>query len=170
MSKQKEEKPITLTEEQLERIITTAVIKAMRQSKAEEELPINDKNELAEAPAFFSLLGILTSWLLVIFIIVTLVAAGACFLIAFQNGFNVYGLVLGLAFVFIAVLSGVAIYEIDKTKKIEVLNTVFNAIMAVAALIVAVVSAVYAYKAIPENDVSSSSIAAVESVIDRGEE
>ena len=38
--------------------------------------------------------------------------------------------------------------EINKTKKMEVLNTIFSAIMALSTLLVAIVSAYFAYKSI----------------------
>ena len=64
MSKQKETPTITMTEEPLENIICAAVIRAIRESKAEAQLPINDKDELKGATHFFSLLGAISSMFL----------------------------------------------------------------------------------------------------------
>ena len=149
MSKQKDVPTITMTEEQLERVIKTAVKNALYEMKNEEkELPGLQENELAAAPATFSLIGIISSAVLIFIVILSILVLVACIITAKQIGFNIYLFYFMAVSLCVGALSGVSWYEINKTKKIEVLNTVFNAIMAFASLIVAIVGAVFAYKAL----------------------
>ncbi len=149
MSKEKESPTITMTEEQLERVIKTAVKNALYEMKNEEkELPGLEENELASAPATFSLIGLLSSALLFSIVIISALVIYVCVKMTFQIGFNIYLLEFGIVFLIVGILSGVSMYEINITKKTEVLNSVFNAIMAISGLIVAIVGAVFAYKAL----------------------
>ncbi|MBR5372282.1 MAG: hypothetical protein IK130_08705 [Oscillospiraceae bacterium] len=60
-----EKKTFNLSENDLERIIKAAVVAAIRESKEEDKLPINEVNELEAAPMTFSLLNIILCGLLV---------------------------------------------------------------------------------------------------------
>lgn len=149
MSKQKEVPTITMTEEQLERVIKTAVKTALYEMKNEEnELPGLQEDERKAAPASYSLIGIIASAFLSMVALFTGVCVYACGKIWYENGFSWILLISMFDFVFITVLAVISAFEIYKTKKIEVLNTVFSAIMALASLIVAIVGAVFAYKAL----------------------
>ncbi len=149
MSKQKEVPTITMTEEQLERVIKTAVKTALYEMKNEEnELPGLQEDERKAAPASYSLIGIIASAFLSMVALFTGVCIYACGKIWYENGFSWILLISMFDFVFITVLAVISAFEIYKTKKIEVLNTVFSAIMALASLIVAIVGAVFAYKAL----------------------
>ena len=149
MSKEKESPTITMTEEQLERVIKTAVKNALYEMKNEEkELPGLQEDERKAAPASYSLIGIIASAFLSMVALFTGVCVYACGKIWYENGFSWILLISMFDFVFITVLAVISAFEIYKTKKIEVLNTVFSAIMALASLIVAIVGAVFAYKAL----------------------
>ena len=149
MNKQKEVPTITMTEEQLERVIKTAVKNALYEMKNEEkELPGLEEDERKVAPASFSLIGTIASSFLTTIALFTGLCVYACGKVWYEKGFNWILLILMLDFVFITVLAVVSAFELYKTKKIEVLNTIFSAIMALAGLIVAIVGAVFAYKAL----------------------
>ncbi len=151
MSKQKETTTITMTEEQLKSIISEAVLKAIRQSKAEEELPINDENELEKAPASFALMGTLATGFLITLSAYSCIFIYGCGTVLFQPVtwyVKLFALIAMFDFIGIIILSISSIRELFKTKKIEVINSVFNAIMAISGLIVAIVGAVFAYQAL----------------------
>lgn len=143
-----EEKYFTLTEPQLQRIIETAVVNAMRELKEEDKLPGNEVNDREEEPEVFSLLENTATEILslVILVCVLMIIAGIVTIV--KNGFSILYLALGFDFGIIGWYSFRAIRELHKTKKIEVLNTIFSAIMALASLTVAVASAYFAYKSI----------------------
>ena len=65
-----------------------------------------------------------------------------------ENGFSILTIIMGFDFGVIGVLCFFAARELQKTKKIEVLSTIFSAIMALSTLLVAMVSAYFAYKAL----------------------
>ncbi len=137
-----------LSEKELESIIKAAVVAAIRESKEEDKLPINDVNELDAAPMTFSLLNIILWSLLVpVGAVAFLFAVVSCSMII-QQGFQWLLLMLIVDSLGIAVLSFCAARELFKTKKIEVLNTVFSAIMALASLIVAIIGTYFAYQAL----------------------
>lgn len=149
MSKKKEETAtITMTEEQLERIIRRAVRTAIRDSKAEDELPGNQEDELKTAPATFSMLVLISEIFLGIIIALAICVVYVCVKRMIQNEFDIYILLFALFFLFIGITSCMSIREISKTKKIEVLNTVFSVIMTLSSLIVAIVGTYFAYKAL----------------------
>ena len=147
MSKKKEEPAtITMTEEQLERAIKMGVKTALRELKAEEELPGNEIDELKSAPVTFSALQSIS----LLFLIVVAGFFG-CFAIAsikllISNAFNVILWVFLIYSILILITAVLSAVEIKKTKKIEVINTFFSAIMALSSLIVAIVGTYYAYK------------------------
>ena len=146
-----EEKPITLTASELESIICSAVKKALRDLEAEKELPVNEVDERKEARAFYSLLeNIATVFLgnVVVFSVILIYAFGKALFSPVSGITKLYYAVIIFDLLIIAILSGKSIYEVQKTKKIEVLNSFFSAIMALASLIVAIVGAVFAYKAL----------------------
>ena len=149
MSKQKDVPTITMTEEQLERVIKTAVKNALYEMKNEEkELPGLDEDELAAAATTFVFLKMILIVLFVIIGISSLLCAVASIKDMTQNGIYWQAAVVAFDFGGIAGISVFAIIEIAKTKKLEVLNTIFSAIMALAGLIVAIIGAVFAYKAL----------------------
>lgn len=149
MSKKKEEPAtITMTEEQHERIIRQAVRGAMHDLKKEEDLPGNEVDELKSAPATFSLLGLISTMFLGLIISISILFIIVCGKIIYQSGFSFGILLFGAAFVFIGILAFVAMCEVNKTKKIEVINTIFNATVGLSSLIVAIVGAYFAYKAL----------------------
>ncbi len=149
MSKQKDVPTITMTEEQLERVIKTAVKNALYEMKNEEkELPGLEEDERKAAPASFSLIGTIASSFLTMVAIFTGLCVYACGKVWYENGFNWILLIFMLDFLFITILAVISAFELYNTKKIEVLNTIFSAIMALAGLIVAIVGAVFAYKAL----------------------
>lgn len=147
MSKQ-EEKTVTLTASELENIIRSAVKNALRDLKEEEKLPVNDVNEKDSAPASFSLLELIATtvlWMFAVFAGVCVYASGK---MLYENGFSLLVLICLIDFVFITVLAILSARELYKTKKIEILNSVFSAIMAFSTLLVAIASAVFAYQAL----------------------
>ena len=148
MSKPEEEKTLSLSEKDLERIIKAAVVAAIRESKEEDKLPINEVNELEAAPMTFSLLSIILWGLLVPVGIVSALFTVVIFSMMIQQGFQWLLLMMIIDLLGISVLSFCSARELFKTKKIEVLNTVFSAIMALASLIVAIIGTYFAYKAL----------------------
>ncbi len=148
MSERKDEKTITMTEEQLERIIRSAVRSALRDVKAEDELPGNEVDELQAAPATFSLLGLISTFFLGAIMLICIIVIIACLKVFTESGFSFVILIFGLAFLMIGVLSFLSMREINNTKKTEVISTLFSAIMALSTLIVAIASAYFAYKAL----------------------
>lgn len=148
MSEHKDEKTITMTEEQLERIIRSAVRSALRDVKAEDELPGNEVDELQSAPATFSLIGLISTLFLGAIMSICIVVIIACGKVILENGFSFVILIFGLAFIMIGILSFLSMREINNTKKTEVISTLFSAIMALSTLIVAIASAYFAYKAL----------------------
>lgn len=148
MSEHKDEKTITMTEEQLERIIRSAVRSALRDVKAEDELPGNEVDELQSAPATFSLIGLISTLFLGAIMSICIVVIIACGKVILENGFSFGILIFGLAFIMIGILSFLSMREINNTKKTEVISTLFSAIMALSTLIVAIASAYFAYKAL----------------------
>ena len=149
MSKEKESPTITMTEEQLERVIKTAVKNALYEMKNEEkDLPGLKVDELASAATTFNFLKLILAMLFVGLGFTSALIVWVSLSQIIQNGFQwSLGMVL-FDFGFIAIISVCAIVEIAKTKKLEVLNTIFSAVMALAGLIVAIVGAVFAYKAL----------------------
>jgi predicted phage tail protein len=148
VSERKDEKTITMTEEQLERIIRSAVRSALRDVKAEDELPGNEVDELQAAPATFSLLGLISTFFLGAIMLICIIVIIACLKVFTESGFSFVILIFGLAFLMIGVLSFLSMREINNTKKTEVISTLFSAIMALSTLIVAIASAYFAYKAL----------------------
>lgn len=148
MSEKKEDKTITMTEEQLERVIRFAVKNALRDLKAEEELPGNEVDEREVAPASFSLLEMLSTGILSVVVFFSALVVIACIKMFIDTGFTLVGLMLLFSFAMIGIMSFLAIRELQKTKKIEVLSTIFSAIMTLSTLLVAMVSAYFAYKAL----------------------
>lgn len=148
MNEIKEEKTITMTEEQLEKVIKTAVKTALRDLKEEEELPGNEVNELKEAPATFSLITTIANLFLFFIIVFIISLMGFCLYLIAQDGFSFFKLEMLILFLILGVLTGISMWEVNKTKKIEVINTIFSSIMALSSLIVAIIGAVFAYKAL----------------------
>lgn len=148
MNEKKEDKTITMTEQQLERVIKIAVKTALRELKKEEELPGNEVDELNRAPATFSLISLISTFFLGAIMSICLLAVVGSIKLLVQNGFNIGGFILLLAFIVIGVLSFFSLIEINNTKKTEVISTLFSAIMAFSTLIVAIASAYFAYKAL----------------------
>ena len=148
MSKKKEETTITMTEDQLERVIKTAVKTALRDLKAEEELPGNQVNELDAAPVTFSAIQYISSLFLIAVIFFFILFSIACLIVLFSEPFNPLALVFLIYSILIIITSVLSAVEINKTKKIEVINTFFSAIMALSSLIVAIVGTYFAYKAL----------------------
>ena len=148
MNEKKEDKTITMTEQQLERVIKTAVKTALRELKKEEELPGNEVDELNRAPATFSLISLISTLFLGAIMSICLLTVVESIKLLVQNGFNIGGFILLLAFIIIGVLSFFSLIEINNTKKTEVISTLFSAIMAFSTLIVAIASAYFAYKAL----------------------
>jgi len=142
------EKTVTMTEEQLERVIRTAVRSALRDMKAEQELPGNEVDEREAAPASFSLLEMLSTGILSAVILFCVLIICACIKMLVENGFSILTIIMGFDFGVIGILCFFAARELQKTKKIEVLSTIFSAIMALSTLLVAMVSAYFAYKAL----------------------
>lgn len=137
---------IVMTEEQLERVITIAVKKAVNELNAEKELPGNQVNELKEAPATFSLVSFVVTLFLGGIVSIAVLFIIACVYLIYKNGFNIGILLLLLSFIIIGILAIVSMYEVDKTKKVEVINTVFNVATGLSSLIVAIIGAYFAYK------------------------
>lgn len=148
MNEIKEEKTITMTEEQLERVITNAVRAAIRASKAEDKLPGNEVNELQSAPASFALMTIFTIVLLIIVCAFSAISVIACIKLMIQNGFSFDMLMIAVFFTFLSIASIISYKEILHVKKLEVLNTIFSAITTVSNLIIAIVGAYFAYMAL----------------------
>ena len=148
MSDKKDDKTITMTEEQLERIIRTAVRNALRDIKEEEDLPGNQVDEREIAPASFSLLELLSTWILYMVVVFSIFMVIGCISAFINTGFNICVLMIFFFFLMIGIMSFLSIRELEKTKKIEVLSTIFSAIMALSTLLVATVSAYFAYKAL----------------------
>lgn len=142
------EKTVTMTEEQLERVIRTAVRSALRDMKAEQELPGNEVDEREAAPASFSLLELLSTGILSVVVMFSILVVIACIKLFIETGITFVGIMFLFIFGMIGVLSFFTIKELQKTKKIEVLSTIFSAIMALSTLLVAMVSAYFAYKAL----------------------
>ncbi len=141
-------KTITMTEMQLERVIKTAVKTALRDLRAEEELQRNEVDELKEARATFTSLCFISSGFLLLLFVICIVGIITCISIMYQSSFGLGALIVMLFSAFMAILSGVSMYEIWTTKKIVVIQTVFTAIMATSSLIVSIVAAYFAYKSI----------------------
>lgn len=148
MKQQKKESTITMTEEQLEKVIRTAVRSALRDMKAEEELPINEVDETKEATATYSLISLIAILFLGLILSISLFFAGAAIWLIVQNGFNLPLLLYVLVFIVISILSFLSMREVNNTKKIEVINAVFNLAMGLSSLIVAIVGVYFAYKSI----------------------
>lgn len=149
MSKKKEEPAtITMTEAQLERVIKTAVKTALRDLKEEEDLPGNEVNELKAAPASFTLIAIFTIVLLIIIFAFSAISVVSCIRLMIQNGISLSLIMTTIFFVFISAASIISYKEILNVKKLEVLNTIFSAITTVSNLIIAIVGAYFAYKAL----------------------
>ena len=149
MSKQKEVPTISMTEEQLELVIKSAVKNALYEMKTEsKERPGLQEDELAVAATTFGLLKVILVMLFGGLGATSLMVTIAALVQLIQNGFQWIMALIGFDFGGFTIVSFCAIREILKTKKLEVLNTIFSAIMAVAGLIVAVVGAVFAYKAL----------------------
>lgn len=66
--------------------------------------------------------------------------------LSFEETITMYSVVVFLGI--LAIFSFIAAYEVEKTKKFDFLNIVFTAIMSFSSLIVAIVSAVFAYRSI----------------------
>ena len=147
MSKE-EEKTITLTSSELESIIRSAVKNALRDLKDEEKLPVNEVDERKEAPASFTLLELMSTGILWSVIVGVIIVIAGCIKLLFEKGFDLLVVMMMISFAVIGFLCFCATRELQKTKKIEVLNTVFTAIMALSSLIVAIVGAVFAYQAL----------------------
>ncbi len=143
-----EEKNITLTESQLEKIIQSAVINAMRELKEEEKLPGNEIDERDAEPEVFDLLENTATQILGVVILLSIVMIVAGFIAFVKYQLNILYVSLCFDFGIVGWYSFRAIRVLHKTKRIEVLNTMFSAIMALATLTVAVISAVIAYKAL----------------------
>ncbi len=143
-----EEKQITLTASELENIIRSAVKNALRDLDAEKDLPVNDVNERNVAPASFSLLEAIATTALWLFAVFTGVGVYVCGKIMYETGFSWIALLYLFDLGFITILAVAAAFELYRTKKLEVLNSVFSAIMAFSTLLVAIASAVFAYKAL----------------------
>lgn len=148
MSKKKEPATITMTEAQLERVIKTAVKTALRDLKEEEDLPGNEVNELKAAPASFTLIAIFTIVLLIIIFAFSAISVVSCIRLMIQNGISLSLIMTTIFFVFITVASIISYKEILNVKKLEVLNTIFSAITTVSNLIIAIIGAYFAYKAL----------------------
>ena len=149
MSKEKETPTITMTEEQLERVIKLAVKQALYEMKNEEkELPGLKEDELASAATTFNLLKFVLAVLFGGLGFTSALIVINAFSQMIQNGFQwQLGMTL-FDFGGFVIISIVAIVEIVKIKKIEVFNSIFTALMALSTLIVAIASAVFAYKAL----------------------
>ena len=146
MNEIKEEKTITMTEEQLERAIKMGVKTAVRELKKEAKLPGNEVNDLKDAPfTYFSIQIISIVFLLMVIGLFGCISI-ACIIVMFTKPFNIYILAFLIYSILITVTSGLSVLEIYKTKKAEVLNTFFSAIMALSSLIVAIVGTYFAYK------------------------
>lgn len=148
MNKKEETATITMTEAQLERVIKTAIKTALRDLKEEDELPGNEVDELQAAPITFSLLGLIPVIFLSLIISISILFIIMCGKIMFQSGFSFGIFLFGAAFLFIGILAFVSMCEINKTKKIEVINTMLNATVSLSSLIVAIIGAYFAYKAL----------------------
>lgn len=149
MNKKKEDnKTITMTEAQLKEIIRSSIKTALRELKEEEKLPGNEVDELKTAPATYSMIILISEFFLGFIVTMGVFVPIACGKLIYQNGFNFNILLFGICFIFIGIFAFMSIREINKTKKIEVLNTVFSALMALSSLIVAIVGAVFAYKSL----------------------
>ena len=149
MTKKKEDnKTITMTEAQLKEIIRSSIKTALRELKAEEKLPGNEVDELKEAPATYSLLFIISGGFLFLFFLISVSAFGKCVEIALKKGLNISIFLAGFIFIAIGGFSIISIIEICKTKKTEVLNTVFSAVMALSSLLLAFMCAAFAYMAL----------------------
>lgn len=142
------EKQITLTASELENIIRSAVKNALRDLDAEKDLPVNEVNEREVAPASFSLLELIATTALWLFAVFSGAGVYVCGKIMCETGFSWLALVCLIDFSFITILAVVSAFELYKTKKREILNSVFSAIMAFSTLLVAIASAVFAYKAL----------------------
>lgn len=149
MTKKKEDnKTITMTEAQLKEIIRSSIKTALRELKEEDKLPGNEVDEIKEAPASFSLIAIFTIVLLIIICAFSLISAIVCIKLMIQSGFSFSRLMITLFFAFISIASIISYKEILNIKKLEVLNTIFSAITTVSNLIIAIVGAYFAYKAL----------------------
>ena len=159
------EKTITLTENELKATIRDAVIEAVHYVESEKDLDYNQKREQEESPALFTLLK---SFCIVTFIIIELILILGIAYFFIAEGINVDSICGAVAFLALSGLSICCIREIWKTNKMEHLNAFYSVIFTLLGLIIALVSAVFAFKALPNNDISSST-EVVESVIDRSE-
>lgn len=166
MTEQKE-KTITLTENELKATIRDAVIEAVHYVESEKDLDYNQKREQEESPALFTLLKSVCT---VTFIIIELILILGIVYFFIAEGMNVDFICGAVAFGALFCLIIWCIREVLKTNKIEHLNAFYSVIFTLLGLIIALVSAVFAFKAIPGSEDSSSSTAIVESVSDRGEE
>ena len=146
-----ENKIVTMTEKQLEDVIRIAVKTAMHEFQTEKDLPIYDKDELQEAPAFYALLeNIATVFLInvVVYSVFFVFIFGKVLFGQGSAGVKIFSVIGIIDFIVFAVLAWKSIRELQQTRKIEVLNSFFSAIMALAGLIVAIIGAVFAYKAL----------------------
>lgn len=148
MNKKEETATITMTEAQLERVIKMGVKTALRELKAEEELPGNEVDELKNAPATFSALQNISLLFLIVVGVFFGCVAFACIKLLISKALNIFLLAFLIYSILIVITSVLSAVEINKTKKIEVINTFFSAIMALSSLIVAIVGTYFAYKAI----------------------
>lgn len=142
------EKTITLSETQLEKIIETAVVKAIRETKAEDQLPGNEVDERVSEPEVFDLLENTASSIMALVIVVSLIIIIAGIIEFVKSGFVYWYVMICLDLVVVVWYCISAIRALFKAKRIEVLNTIFSAIMAFSSLTVAVVSAYFAYLSI----------------------
>lgn len=148
MNKKEETATITMTKAQLERVIKMGVKTALRELKAEEELPGNEVDELKNAPATFSALQYISLLFLIVVGGFFGCVAFACIKLLISKALNIFLLAFLIYSILIVITSVLSAVEINKTKKIEVINTFFSAIMALSSLIVAIVGTYFAYKAI----------------------
>lgn len=148
MKSEKDETVITLTEDQLERIIKSAIKEAMNELKQEQDLPGNEVDEEEKTPASFSLLRNIASYLLVIAIIFF----GLLIVVCIKEIINIRAIIIPIIMIIdciIVIWGSVSIIkEMFKTKRLDVLNTIFSAIMALSTLTVTIISAFFAYQAI----------------------
>lgn len=139
------ETTITITKAQLEKIITNSIKTALKEIKTEEA----QSSDIQKTPATFTLLYVVSFIIFLILGFFSVAVIITCVYLMIQKS-QYYGacITILLFAIFVLIISVSLCVEINKTKRIEVLNTIFSAIMALSTLLVAIVSAYFAYKSI----------------------
>lgn len=144
MSKEKETPTITMTEEQLEIVIETAVKKALLEVKKEDI----KRNEIDEGPDLLSAVAMMLYAIYLTFLIIEGVVIFKCVQFLRINGFDLRPIGIGFAAGCAIIVTLYNMMCVEELKKIDELNLVYSSIIATVAAIISLIGVVFAYKAL----------------------